>query len=345
MTKICSTDLIFDPKADSALPDEALRSKKNRYVNFDAKTTVTQIAAEALGAKIVRVEPLGVGKNAFDHLVYRAYTDKGLKVVFRLNTDSIVAKHFMVEATLYDIWHRAGISSPEVYNITLRNKKNDPDYILLENVGTHDLEEYLRHHPRDLTTYAFSSGAFLRHLHTVSLEGFGILELKDEVLQGSQKTWKEAIHVRLEENLKYLVKHHLLTLKQEKEIRNTFVKNDKLLELETGTTLHGDYHNANIIIDEVSGKVIAAIDLSQAKVGDPLYDVAFYGTYVSKEIFDLFCKGYFGHSKRPPNLEKKLALYQLRIYLSKAKLRKRFGYEERIGAASHGIVDSLKKLT
>ncbi|MEK7095339.1 MAG: aminoglycoside phosphotransferase family protein [Patescibacteria group bacterium] len=339
-----TNDPIFDPKADSPLSDKALRSKKNRYTHFDARTIVARIATKSLGAAITRVEPLGVGKNAFDHLVFRAYTDKGLKVVFRLNTDSLIAEHFMVEAMLYDTWHRAGIPSPEVYDVTLRNKKDDPDYILLEHVGTHDVEEYLRHYPQDSTAYALSSGAFLRHLHTVPIEGFGILKLKEKVLCGSQNTWKEAIHARLEENLKYLVKHHLLTSKQEKEIKSAFNKNEDLLVLSKGVTLHGDYHNANIMVDEVSNKVIAAIDLSQAKSGDPLYDIAFYGTYVSKDIFNVFCEGYFGHSKKPSNLEKKLALYQLRIYLSKAKLRKRFGYEERIGVAIQGIVESLKKL-
>lgn len=337
-------DPIFDPKSDSPLSDEALRSKRDRYAHFEAKNVVARIAKKSLKAGISRVEPLGMGANAFDHLVFRAHTDKGLKVVFRLNTDSLIAEEFLTEAMLYDTWHKAGIPSPEVYDVTLRNGSDDFDYILLEHVGTHDVEEYLRHYPHNRSRYAYESGKFLKRLHTVPLEGFGMLVIRDGVLKGVQKTWREALHTRLEETLKYLVYHNLLTSKQEKEIRRAFVENEELLVLENGVTLHGDYHNANIMIDEVSGKVVSAIDISQAKAGDPIYDIAFYGTYVSPEIFGSFCEGYFDHGHPSKNFERKLALYQLRIYLSKAKLRKRFGYEERIGQAIEGILQSLKKL-
>jgi aminoglycoside phosphotransferase (APT) family kinase protein len=177
------------------------------------------------------------------------------------------------------------------------------------------------------------------------MEGFGTLVLRSGVLRGIQTTWKEAICTRLEETVTYLVEHQLLTVKEGRDVSDAFGRHERLLDIEDGVILHGDYHNANIMIDEIGRKVVAAIDLSQAKSGDPIFDLAFYGTYVSDEIFDSFCGGYFGCSRRPSDFDKKLALYQLRIYLSKAKLRKRFGYNERIGSAIKGVLESLKKLT
>lgn len=335
---------VFDPKADSPLSDEALRGKKDRYAQFDARNIISRIAKKSLSADIIRIEPLGVGANAFDHLVFRVYTDKGLRVVFRLNTDELVAEDFLVEKSLYDMWHKHGVPSPEVYDISLRSKKSDPDHILMEHVGTNDLEKHLVQYPKDAASYAYHSGAFLKRIHDVPIKGFGMLAMKNGELQGSQNTWKEAIRVRMEETLSYLVKHGLLTSKQEKDIKSAFARHEDLLAMDQGVTLHGDYHNANIMIDDTNGKVVAAIDLSQAKAGDPLYDIAFYGTYVSPEIFSIFCDGYFDRSSKPRNFKEKIALYQLRIYMSKAKLRKRFGYDDRIGLAIEGIIHSLKQL-
>ncbi len=335
---------MFDPKADSPLSDSVLREKKERYARFDTESVVTRITQESLGVGVKKIEPLGTGANAFDHLVFRLHTDDGRVMVCRINADALVAEDFPIEAELYSAWRAAGVPSPEVYNVTMRDKADGLDYMLLESVGAGDLEKHLIQHPEDAIEYARASGAFLAHLHTVSVPGFGMLALRKGLLQGSHATWREAIQVRLEETLAYLVRHQLLSPEQEETVRAAVARNDALLDLDQSVTLHGDYHNANIIIDEAREGIAAAIDLSQAKAGDPLYDLAFYSTYVSPETFKVFCEGYFPQADRPKDFEKKLALYQLRIYLSKAKLRKRFGYENRIPAAIEGVVHALKQL-
>jgi len=338
-------DLVFDPKADSPLSDEALKAKKERYARFDADAAPERIAREALGAGVKKREPLGVGANAFDHLVYRLHMDDGRTIICRINADAIIAEDFPIEAMLYGAWRAAGVPSPEVYNVTLRDTPAGIDYMLLESVGTSDLEKHLAQHPEDAIEYARASGAFLARLHTAPASGFGMLKLQDGSLQGSHETWKEAILVRMEETLAYLMHHQILSSEQTDTIRSAMVQNDGLLMLSRGVTLHGDYHNANILIDDNHKEIAAAVDLSQAKSGDPIYDIAFYGTYVSAELFSAFCGGYFASARRPEDFEKKVALYQLRIYLSKAKLRKRFGYDERIPAALSGIERALGVLS
>lgn len=335
----------FDPKADSPLSDDALRNKKKRYALFDTESVIARIAQESLGASLKRIEPLGTGANAFDHLVFRLHTTDGRALVCRINADALVAEDFPVEAALYSAWRVAGVPSPEVYNVTLRDKPDGIDYMLLESVGTSDLEKHLAQHPEDEMEYARASGAFLARLHTVPVPGFGMLALRGGSLRGSHATWREALLVRMEETLTYLVQHQLLSPEQAEEVRFAMKRNDGLLELSRGVALHGDYHNANILIDEAHKDVVAAVDLSQAKAGDPPYDIAFYGTYVSPEKFNAFCDGYFSQTNKPDDFEKKIAFYQLRIYLSKAKLRKRFGYDERIPAALAGIERALGVLS
>lgn len=335
----------FDPKADSPLSDDALRAKKERYKRFDAGNVVRKIARESLGVALKRVEPIGVGANAFDHLVFRLLTDDKRVLVCRINADVLVAEHFPTEAALYRKWRAAGIPSPEIYNVTLREKPEGLDHMVLESVGTSDLEKHLVQHPEDAIEYARASGAFLSRFHTVPVLGFGMLTLKEGSLEGSHRTWREALQVRAEETLTYLTKHKILSVEHAEKIRSALARHQELLELPHGVTLHGDYHNANIIIDSAKRTVVAAVDLSQAKAGDPLYDIAFYGTYVPSETFAAFCEGYFSHAKKPADFEKKLAIYQLRIYLSKVKLRKRFGYDDRIPAALSGIERVLSVLS
>jgi len=333
---------LFDPKADSPLSDVVLLAKRNRYAGFDASRLLPQILSSQ--GTLLRYEQLGTGANAFDHLVFRVYLRHGSRVICRINTDSEVAEHFSKEAKLYGLWRAAGIPSPEVYEVKLRTSSAGFDYMLLQSVGTSDLEKYLTERREATLDYAHKAGVFLARLHVIKLPEFGMVQLVGDTLYGEQASWYEAITLRLADTLEYLTAQSLLPPNQVAAITDIFIRYKSLLSIPNGVTLHGDYHNANIIIDETKRTIVAAVDLTQAKAGDPLYDLAFYRTYVTPEVFATFCNGYFEGTLRPDDFEKKISLYSLRIYLSKAKLRKRFGYEDRIPAAIDGINQSLRHL-
>lgn len=335
---------VFDPKADSPLSDETLKGKKERYARFDSDTALARVIRDVFDTEIKSVQSLSTGSNAFDHLVYRVQITDGRSVICRINTDPTISEYFLVEAALYNAWRTAGIPSPEVFAVQLRTDSEGFDYMILESVGTTDLERLLKEDSARTASCAVRAAEFLAHIHSVSLPGFGMLTLKDTQLTGSHSSWSEAVLVRLNETLEYLVEHSLLTKDQVEAIQAAFVRHNDLLELSQGVSLHGDYHNANILFDEIKGTIPAAIDLSQAKVGDPVFDLAFYSTYVTPEVFTIFLTAYQSKAGVQVDLEKKLALYRLRIYASKAKLRKRFGYEERIPAAIEGMVQALQEL-
>ena len=336
---------LFDPKADSPLSDEALREKRDRYAHFNAETVLPRIVWDTLAATVCGVESLGTGANAFDHLVFRVQTNDGRRVVCRINADPLVATHFPIETALYHAWRSAGIPSPEVYSVVLRKEPGDIDYMLLECVGATDLEKHTKAHPENVYILAHAAGAFLARLHTIPVPGFGMLEYNHGALRGKQPSWREAVLLRLEETLSYLLQHKIISTDKAETITGLFKRHAKHLEFANGVALHGDYHDANILLNENATTVVAAIDLSQAKAGDPLYDIAFYGTYATAEKFKSFCNGYFANTTLPPEVNVKVALYQLRIYLSKAKLRKRFGYDDRIQSAINGINTCITTLS
>jgi aminoglycoside phosphotransferase len=334
---------LFDPKADSLLPDAELREKKDRYAKFDASLELPWIVNHVFSQSIKSFEALGSGTNAFDHIVFRVLLIDGRSIICRLNTDSIPAHHFLTESALYIAWKKEGIPSPEVYATSLRAEK-PYDYMVLQDLGTHDLEHYSIEHGSENARYSFAAGEFLATLHTCHAKGFGALTLLESNLSGAYSSWEQSLYAQLPETLEYLQHSNLVAQDVGTEILETLRRHSDMFDLSDGVILHGDYHDANILIDAPAARVVAAIDLTQAKVGDPVFDIAFYSTYVVQEKLDAFIKGYVSVAGPIPNLEKKMALYRLRIYLSKAKLRSRFGYTERVPAAITGIKNSLVQL-
>ena len=337
---------IFDPKADSPLSDEELRNKKDRYESFKADIEIDRITRSVFGADASSVKVFGNTTNALDHLVYEVHVQGQPALVYRIATGSTPAHHLATEEHLYALWRTRGIPVPEVFATHIRDREFSYDWMVMEKVGTESLEQHLHNNPADDEYYAREAGRYLAAIHRIELPGFGHLSLAPDgnKLAGSESSWSAAVYIRLEDTIDYLISCGIVGDRVADEIRNAFRRNADALVLERGMSLHGDYHDANIIIDSGMRTVAAAIDLSQAKAGDPVFDIAFYSTYYSPEKLGRFLEGYRSVTPTPPDAERRISLYALRIHLSKAKLRKRFGYDERIPAARAGIERALRVL-
>ena len=331
---------VFDPKADSLLSDKELAGLKARYTSFNAGEEIPNIVRETFGTPPLSWRPLEESANAFDHLVYAVDIEQGgmrLPLVVRINAARMPDEMFKVETEIYNLLTAQDIPAPIVHAARLRAGSRTYDYMVMERIGSTSLESLLAKDGSLDQEYACKAGAYLKQIHTIPLQGFGMIEAG---LRGVHATWTEALRIRLPETLAYLVEQQLLSEAASSTIERIFMQEEPMLA--GGVLLHGDFHPANIIIDESDRKIAGAIDLSQAKVGDPLFDIAFYATYASEERLAAFLEGYdraFTDEDR-----RRLARYSLRIYLSKAKLRKRFGYEERIPAALEGIERALRVL-
>lgn len=337
---------IFDPKADSPLSDDELRGKKQRYDHFNTDVEIDRITRQVFGTGASRAEVLGNTANTFDHLVYEVHVQGQPVLVYRIATGSRPAHYLATEERLYALWRERGIPTPVIFATHMRDHEFSYDWMVMQKVGTESLEYHLHDHPTDDDSYAREAGRFLAAIHRIELPGFGHLSLTPDGrdIVGVQSSWSEAIHVRLEDTIGYLISCDIVGIRLADEIREAFRRNADMLVLKDGVSLHGDYHDANIIIDAGTHTAVAAVDLSQAKVGDPVFDIAFYSTYYAPEKLDHFLAGYRSVTPALPDIQKKIALYALRIHLSKAKLRKRFGYDERIPAAQTGIKHALRVL-
>jgi len=336
-------EAVFDPKADSPLSDEELARLQERYAQFDVQAEIPPLIQEVFDVLPRSIELLEKTANAFDHLVYAVSVEQEgtvLPLVVRINASSKAEEMLCTEAAAYALLALHGILAPHIYATGLRTGTRAFDFMVMQRIGTGSLEALLTRDTAEEAAWARRAGAYLARVHGIALPGFGMLA-GTETLQGAHASWREAFTIRLDETVQYLVQHSLLTHEEATRIKSMFDIHEAL-ERSASVLLHGDFHPANIIINEVAGSIAGAVDLSQAKVGDPLFDLAFYATYVSPEIFAAFLEGY-GKELTEAD-QRALALYSLRIYLSKAKLRKRFGYEARIPVAQQGIRRALAEL-
>ena len=342
--------IIFDPQADSPLPDAEIRQKKDRYHQFKAAQEIDRISIWVFGVPATTFKSLSEAANAIDHLVYEVtVTVHGvaLSLIYRINIGSLPETHLYAEEVLNKTWATHGVPVPKIFATCVRGSEFDYDFTVTERIGTTNLEVHLTHHPADTAEYAKLAGAFLSSIHQVALPGFGNLSLSAAgrgSLSGVCHAWDELIFSQLEETLFFLLQHHIVTPDIANQIEAALAENVTFFKTVRGVSLHGDYHPANILIDATQRQVVAAIDLSKAKIGDPVFDLAFYATYCSPEVVAAFRQGYETVSPLPEATERRLALYQLRILASKAKLRYRFGYEAKIPQAVTGIEQALKFL-
>src|SRR3989344_2215927 len=342
---------IFDPKAYSSLSDSELKNKQDRYREFNADQEINKITQRVFGTDPTHFAVAGNTANAFDHVVFevRVTVDgQERSLVYRIAASTDPALDLELEKMLHALWGENGIPSPRIYAAEPRGEDFPYGFMVMDKVGTGSLEARLAEQPSEGNHYAREAGKFLSTLHKIKLPRFGSLSLRQAqngTLTGVAHSWGEALRVRLDETTEYLVTHGIIDNETVVAVYDAFDRGEHLLDLAQGMLLHGDYHDANILIDEETRSIAGAIDLSQPKIGDPLFDVAFYATYYPQEKVNHFLEGYFLDTARPDDMARKISLYQLRIYMSKAKLRKRFGYEDRIPAAVVGIQRSLKFLT
>lgn len=335
---------LFDPKADSLLDDAQLQAFKARYRTVDIALIAQCALEETLGIVPVSIRSLGGGGNAMDHVLILAralYKGEQREFVIRANTSSFPEPRLVLESALYALWKSKGVTVPCVYGVSLRTRTRAYDYMVMDKVGDLDLETYRRER-HDPVALARPVGAFLATLHGISLPGFGPFcpQYTEGYLIGAHSSWEAAILDGVPDTLNYLKHKRIIDEEMVQKIMAVFERHASLLTLSEGVLLHGDYHPANVLVRADTGAVAGAVDLSQAKVGDPLFDIAFYGTY-DREALPEFIYGYQDVRPIPENSKERLALYSLRILMSKAKLRHRFGFEERIPAAVLGMEDAL----
>ena len=115
----------------------------------------------------------------------------------------------------------------------------------------------------------------------------------------------------------------MFTAGRQQAVRDVMAILDKF-EVAQPVLVHGDIANHNTFTE--NGKLTALIDWEDCLSGDPVFDLAYYGTgcYGHDEWKEWFLDGYIKVNPLGDDFEKRYWAYYLRIALAKSIVRYRF---------------------
>ena len=220
-----------------------------------------------------------------------------------------------------------GYLVPATLGSGLRNDGAPFDFVLQAMAnGTQLLDADLDNDPRLLAAV----GASLRRIHAVPASGAGLLDLDEDyaIPTGVMPCWPDYICLRLDEHVRGCVEAGFVDAQLETRIRSLLEIMLPTLDNRPIRLLHGDPGTHNICVDPTTGMITAWLDWEDAMAGDPLFDVALLSTFQPPRRMPAVMKGY-GFSPQSVDKERLIAFYFLRIAISKAVHRIRFGIKDR----------------
>jgi aminoglycoside phosphotransferase (APT) family kinase protein len=169
-------------------------------------------------------------------------------------------------------------------------------------------------------------GAFVASIHEIATRGYGPLTIPSilaDTPQGIHDSWLSYIILNMVSHIESCTLLGFITQAEATEIA-TVLSNVEHIEISQPMFLHGDVANHNTFVKD--NKISAIIDWEDCISGDPVYDIAYYGSgcFGYEMSFDAFLTGYKSIRTVPADFDRRYWLYYLRISLVKALVRERF---------------------
>lgn len=191
-----------------------------------------------------------------------------------------------------------------------------------------------------------AAAAALARVHALRGTGAGplsLVQLRSGAIAGLHTSWREFIHLRLEEHLRECAAMGAMS-EAEAGCAEQALSGPLLADAASVALLHGDPGGHNFVMrgDTVAG----VIDWEDAMVGDPLFELASMCTFHPERRHAAILEGH-GTTLAPGSANlRRFWLYFLRIALAKTVHRQRFGYTDAPGRtpAASRIQLALRKL-
>jgi aminoglycoside phosphotransferase (APT) family kinase protein len=321
---------IFYLKTDIALPDRRLRELHTEAAAaIVSRLPVVERLAQGLGWP-GKVTPLSVGSY---HLVHRLDRCEGGPLVVRSVLDGLFAqdRSLLLERSVAEWLGDANQVVPATHAVNFRADGAPFDYAVLSlasglplrDLGDQALDEQLG--------ILSEIGASLRQIHEVPASGAGLLDF--DRLNGGPvgvlERWSDYITLRLEDHVVACIAAGYVDERMAERILEMFKAMNPALQERPIRLLHGDPGAHNICVDPSSLEITAYLDWEDAIAGDPLFDVAMFSSFQPHRRMPAFMAGYGLDDPLPVTEARLVALYFLRIALSKTVHRLRFGVKDK----------------
>jgi aminoglycoside phosphotransferase (APT) family kinase protein len=329
---------IFHAKTDVAelgVLCAQLRQTRGDAINR-CRDIVDYICCERLRLHHYNVIPL-MHAGTF-RVLFRITSPRSQPLMIRINRlyEYGRAWDFLIEACVYPLLAQQGLAVPTIIDVDISHRYTAADY----QVMTYAPGKTLKSFEDDQTQYMSPSilravGAYLARVHSIKISGYGPLEISPLIAQsvlpcGVHASWSDYIQLRLEEHTRLCKEIGAINTLEHTTILELFRRYEPLFKNVAPSLLHGDVGNQNFLSDD-GERITALVDWEDSMAGDPVFEIAFWGTFFRDYMLKTFLDGYTAVSRLPDDFELRYWVYYLRIALSKTVHRFRFGYADHPG--------------
>jgi aminoglycoside phosphotransferase (APT) family kinase protein len=330
---------LFYPKADLPIPDEALRGA-GRSDPIVCNEEIANICGHSLGQPVRAVTPLS--EQGTYHQLSRVELASGSRAIFRASAIPTLGRDYplLLDAAVGEKLKANGLPMVQVHAVDLSRTRCNTDYSILQEAEGAPLKHFDGDEPRMLVLLG-KLGRFLARLHQIRVAGFGLLDANTP-LQGSQSSWRDYIHVKLENHIQFCENLQVIDASVADRIRVVFSACNGLLDSAPSALLHGDPGSHNVFAND---DITCMIDWEDALSGDPVYEIAFWATFHPERRHAAFLNGYRSAAELPDDFEIRFWLYFLRVALAKTVVRHRLGLRDVPGRepASQRVMKALER--
>jgi len=328
----------FYPKTDLPLSRSELAAalaRKNELAELASFAPMVKRAiTENTKQEPVEIAPAPGGTF---HSVWRAVLPGGEVVYLRAERVFMQrpAFEFLIEAKLAEHLRNQGVPVPEIFHTNFSRTLCPWDYQITRAAKGTRLTELEKPEDQFLPDALLEDwGRTLARVHRIEASGAGLLDpraLSEGKMQGVLPAWPDYLHLNLDAHVQACREIGAIDARQQDQIRRAFQAASAFLQSTPIRLLHGDPGHHNVFAAE--GAITGVIDWEDALAGDPVFDLAYWGTFVRDYLRPPMLRGYWEGRTPPEDFEHRYWLYYLRIALSKTVHRQLFGYVDRPGRA------------
>lgn len=314
---------VFFSKAESLSSKSKLTSDQREYPRIVFKSLYKSSPV------ILRLLPRSTLHNVY------LVGDKKNKVLIRINKNPKIYKefHFLIEIEINKLLKKYALQYVNIFHTDLTRNVIPVDYQVSEFLLGETI--YNLSKKKKIGKEIFVDlGKLTARIHKIHTKNFGPFSLNNLLegkgLIGIYDSWQKYLLCNLEKHVQYCMDYKVFNQDFALKIIKTFIKASKSLPKISPVLLHGDLANHNVFVNK--NKISALIDWEDAVSGDPVFDIAFYGSGVFGHDNWLkgFIDGYQSISRLPTEFWLRYWVYFLRISIAKAVARQKNNTQSKI---------------
>jgi len=310
--------LMFFPKVDGGFPVSMDEINEEMH-----RIAISKIFIKKFNKKPTAIDSLA---RRTLHFVYKVHTE-GKDYIIRINASGefFHELQYIIELWAFEQLKLHGLPALEIFDIDVSRNLMPFDYEIMSVAEGKSIYDASIEGSFKIEMIK-QLGAMAASIHKIKTKGYGHFDIGSLVSgehKGAHDNWCDFVLMNLTKHLEYCTLSGIITENDASNIQSVLNYPEGFC-LPEPSLLHGDMANHNAFTD--GEKITALIDWEESMSGDPIFEIAYYGTgcYGNEEWLNAFLEGYKSVTGLPEDFERRYAFYYLRISVAKALVRDRF---------------------